>query len=416
MIKNKNERYSRYNSKYKNNSNIKNNLPNPEKFANIVQIIKSNRIMKVALILLGCMMLVICMNNIEKCAPSNVLSYIFESFQGAGVGGGYPAKIEGNKVINGNLNIIDNDVSILSDTSFEIMNKYAKKIVSKKHTLANPMIKISGSKAILYDIGGRNVQIESQTGTIYKFQTENDIISADLSANGEYITATYSNGYIGEIIAYTSRNIEKYRYYFSDYYITDVSISKDGKSAIASGVSSKNGKLQSALYIFNFNRETPKKVYEYEDNFIFKTQYFADERIVAIGDKSISFTNYKSKTKNDFDYEDKNLTNYKINPKLGVTISLSSTNDNRNCDVIVFNTNGKQKTFIETDLKVDSISFNNDIVAILSDSHIYEYTYKPRLKGQCFCGMDSKKIELISSKLAYVLGTSELRKLKLKLE
>ena len=98
-----------------------------------------------------------------------------------------------------------------------------------------------------YNIGGKGFQIENRGSTIFKSTLESDIIAADISQKGDYIIVNKSNEYFNEMTLYSSKNEERYKYYFSEYYITDVAINKSGDYAAISGISAKDGKIKSAV-------------------------------------------------------------------------------------------------------------------------------------------------------------------------
>lgn len=408
MIKGENKKYKRLTN---DSVNFECRTHYNKAFLNQSKYLIYSKILKVSLILLLCFIAVFLIANKDRLSIFNV------GFGQKGIESmrlGYPVDITGHRVSSGNFNVVDDYISMVSDTSFVVMNKKGKKLVNKQHSISDPILKTAGNRAILYSVGGNDAQIENKADTLHKVNLSNNIVSGDISPLGEYVFVTDSDRYLSEMTAFSSNGLEKYKYYFADYYVTDVAIGKDGKSAVVSGISSVDGILNSAVYIFNFSKQSPRFILEYPENFIFHVEYFSDKAIAAIGDKLISFSKYRKNKKVDYFYNNRRLTCCEVNPNLGVAISLSSTLDNRNCEVIVFDKCGNIKSNINTDLKVDSISYNNDVIALLSNGYIYEYTYNGKLKGKVFVGNDSKKIQLLSSKSAYVLGINEVRLIKIK--
>ena len=133
-----------------------------------------SKMLKVSLILLLCFMIVFFIVNKNRLSIFNI------DFSQKGIKSmrlGYPVDITGHRVSNGNFNVVDDYISMVSDTSFVVMNKKGKKLVNKQHSISEPILKTAGNRAILYSVGGNDAQIENKTDTLYKINLF-DIIQA----------------------------------------------------------------------------------------------------------------------------------------------------------------------------------------------------------------------------------------------
>lgn len=372
---------------------------------------KKRKVLMSVLILVLCTIFVFSFSNKGRIDSGNIFSWILEDLLGIGAGQGYPVNIDGTFVENGNFKIINKNISMVSDISFTSFNKTGKLISNEQHSYALPKIKVKNKYAIIYNVGGKGFQIENRGSTIFKSTLESDIIAADISQKGDYIIVNKSNEYFNEMTLYSSKNEERYKYYFSEYYITDVAINKSGDYAAISGISAKDGKIKSAVYIFDFKSETPRHILEYDSNMLFSSSFLSDNNIVLVGDKGIIFANTKKGFLSEFSYEKRVLRCFESSIDEGIVVSLSATEDGRNCSVISFDTSGKQKLNIETELKVKDVSLKYKNVAVLESGKVYRYNLKGEKKGECDVGEDGKQIELFSSGGAYVLGVSEVYKI-----
>lgn len=369
------------------------------------------KILLSVLIVLSCMVFVFAFFNRDRLSSNNIVSWICEDIFGFGGGQGYPIDIDGTIVENNNFKIMNKNIAMVSDISFTSFNKNGKRVVSQQHSFASPKLKVNGNRAIIYNVGGKGIQIEYGKSTVYKGTLEKDIIASAISERGNYVVACESNGYLSEMTLYSEKNEEKYKYYFSEYYITDVAINKKGNYVVASGISSENGNLKSAIYIFDFKTETPRSVFEYNDNMIFSVSFLTENNIAAVGDKNIVFFNVSKGELNNFSYDNRVLRCFKNYYNGGSVISLSLTEDGRNCSVISFGTKGNQKLNLDTEFKIKDVALKNKSVAVLESDTIHRYNLKGEKKGEHFIGDDSKQIELLSQHAAYVLGVSEIYKI-----
>lgn len=76
-----------------------------------------------------------------------------------GIGEGYPCELAYGSVESSNFSLVDNDIVTLSNTAFTVFNSTAKQMTNRPHNLSNPMMKTNGGRAILYDMGGKNIAL-----------------------------------------------------------------------------------------------------------------------------------------------------------------------------------------------------------------------------------------------------------------
>lgn len=375
---------------------------------------KSNRkIFLSVLILFFCMIFIFTFFNGDRFSDGNIVSWVWEDLLGFGSGQGYPINIDGTIVENNNFKIMNNDIAMLSDISFTSFNKSGRMIANRQHSFASPKLKVKGNRAIIYNVGGKGIQIESTSSTVFKDTLPNNIIAADISKNGNYVVVSESNGYLNEMTLYSGKNEEKYKYYFSEYYITDVAISKKGDYAAATGITSENGNMKSVVYIFDFKSETPKFIFDYGDNTLFSVSFLTDGSVAAVGDKGFAVFNCFKDNRKEFSYDGRMLRCFKVAYNDGVVMSLSPTEDGRNCNVISFDTNGNQRLNIDTEFKVKDVSLKDKNVVVLESDKIHKYNLKGDKKGEFIVGDDSKQVEIFSSNIAFVLGVSNVYKLSI---
>ena len=93
---------------------------------------------------------------------------------------------------------------------------------SRQHSFSTPVLKIGGSRALIYNLGGNSFQIESRSKTILKKDgLSHNILAGDISQSGEFAIVTESEGYFSELTVY-DKNTQaidsedyRYRYYLS---------------------------------------------------------------------------------------------------------------------------------------------------------------------------------------------------------
>lgn len=369
----------------------------------------SKKTKRILLVLAACFVFVLIAFNVQNLSPGNIVFWIEDKFLGISGGSGYPVDIIGTQVDANNFKLMERDLIVVSDTSFVALSASGTELTNRQHSFSAPILKTAGSKALIYNLQGTGYQTETRAKTIAKQTMPYRILTGAIAANGNYAIVTESKDYLGEMTVYSEDQSELYKYYFSEYYITDVCLSNDGKSAAAVGISTNGGALKSVLYLFHIKDQEPKVVFEYENNLMLSVEYCSDGNVIAVGDTLTSFVRPSKKEKQDFAYDKKSLTCFETDIDSGVVLSLSSTADNRNCQVISFDTSGKTTAQIETGRKVYSVAMKDSRIAVLSDGTIISYSSKGDQRGQYEVGNDAKKILLPTQGKAYVLGISEIK-------
>ncbi len=381
----------------------------------IKNILKSipKRFVRAFIILVLSFLFVTVFLNREKFSPDYVGVFLGDMFMQMQSGEGYPYNINGNKVNNGNFKSINKDIFVLSDTSFVCLNKSAKEMNNKRHRYQNPILKVSDNRSIIYDVGGKYVEINSKSKTLHTAMLDNNIISAAISSHGIYSAVTESNGFLGQLTVYSKDGDNVYyKYNFADHYITDVAISENGRSTAVCGCTAQNGSMVSAIYVFDYKNEKPKVKLEYHDNMMIQIEYLSNGNIVAVGDKLISVINPRNGTSKDYNYENKTLISFDINKNDGILLALSLSEDGNNTDIVLINKSGKVESAFETKNNIKSVNFKYRKIAALSYGNLYIYNLSGNKLKTIEVGNETRKVNLFSSRGAYILGATKIKKIR----
>ncbi len=370
---------------------------------------------RVLLILLACVLFLLIWFNRENLRPDRVISWVQEGLLGLSQGEGYPVSITGDQVASGNFQLMGQDVVAVSDTSISILNSSAKELANRQHSFGTPVLKVEGSTALLYNQGGKGLQIETRSKTLAKETLEENILAAAVSSSNLYAVATETQGYLSKlsVARQGSGGYETfYRYYFSEYYVTDLALNHDGTRAAAIGIAASGGAMQSAVYLFDFQAEQPHAQTEpdfvFEGATLYSVHFLVNGRLLVVGDQCASVINPATGEKTDFHYGGRTLVTYGFNAEDGAVLALSASGDGHSCQIVLLDNAGQTSEFA-TDVSAESVSRSNNMIAVLSNGVIYGYSTAGAPQGEWQVGADAKKILLSSPQFAYVLGISELR-------
>lgn len=327
-------------------------------------------------------------------------------------GEGFPFTIQGNTVLKNNFDISRKNAAILSDTSLNVVSKKGKVIISAQHNYVSPMLDTSSSRFIIYDLGNKKYRIESINGKVTEVETKDKILAASIADSGKYAVATFAENFASTLNVYTPENKLQYEYSFASGYVTSMDIDEDGKKGVVTTAYSKDGKIASAVYLFDFEKTEPVNVYEYEDA-IFVSSYYSDEKAVCVSDNIFVFLDEKTNEKNEV-HSDGNLIKAYDSYKGNLALSYSTYSGAAENYLKIYDDFGKEKYFLKFDEKIlDTAVFGNTF-AVLVNEKVEAYDMDTgEFIGQYVAGSDAVAIEFASSKEIYVLKFSEVEKIKI---
>lgn len=328
---------------------------------------------------------------------------------GVGSGDGYPTDIVGSTVSRGNFITMNKNAVALSDTALTVMNNTAKHLVNCQHGFSHPVLQASNGRYLLYNLGGSGFKIVTDSGNIYESNADNNLITGYIADNGRYALVTEKKGYLSSLSVYLTNHSVQYRYDFSEYYVTDVSLNHDGTRAAVSAMTAKDGGLVSAVYIFDLSVATPVAVLTYSEALIEQVIYLEDGTVAAVGDTVTSMINGTTGEKVDYSYQSRRMTDYAVDSDRVALVLTPYDNQSAN-RIVLLDGRAAEQTVIESYDSIDAVSLYSDTVATLTNDTITGYSAS---SGNAFstadAGLDARSIALADEAHIYILGVSEVR-------
>lgn len=322
--------------------------------------------------------------------------------------------ISGTSIIERNLQINSTGLIYVSDTSIVDLNYDGSKKYSEQHNFTNPIIKTSDTYSIAYNAGGSNYRILSETGELYRGTQGSSITDCDITPLGSYAVISDQTGYLSILSVYDKDNNLIYTYSFNDYYAISVSLNESGTMAAVGAVNSVDGQLVSKVYVIDFSKTTPVNIYTYNDQIIYDVDFVSEDNFAVVTDSLISVISIDKHKEIPYSFGTRVLTAYDISYDTGIVLSLSRSDDGRDCSIISLDTSGNEINNFSTEFKVFSIDVKDDKIAFLSSNTLYLYNSYGDTFGEWEVGTDAKSLILPKKDTAYILGVSEIRKVDLK--
>ncbi len=354
---------------------------------------------------------------------AGVCKYFLESFIlrledtikafAAGTENGFPCEIEGDRVPSRDMTILNDNIVVVSDKFFESFNLFGNKISCRAHNFGNPVMKLGGSRALLYDIGGNNYSIESCSRNILKGDLKYKIICGDISENGTYGFITDSATYLADMTILNKNKTEKYKYNFVDFYVCDMAIKPDGTGVAVCGSSCENGEISSHIYIFNFDKKEPLLKYELPSEMVASLHYLSERHLAAVGDKAITFIDTKKNDKKAVPYYPKALKCIALEKNSGIVCSLGSICDGENDTLVSISKEGEIKFETEMEKAADKILTDKNKILCIQNKNLLIYESSGKFKNKISTENTPSAILKLSSSAVAVLENKTLKRVNI---
>ncbi len=322
--------------------------------------------------------------------------------------------ISGSIVHEKNFCSTKSGLMFISDTTIVGLNHDCEKTFSEKHSYTSPMIKSSEMYSITFGEGSSGFKIIKDGHKIYEGVQGKSIVDCDINDLGSYGILSDQTGYLSCLTVYDKDNQFVYSYSFSDYYAVALSISDDGKRVAVGAINSLNGRLVSVVYLLDLTKKEPLNKFTYENQIIYDVEFISQDNFVVITDGLTTVISGNGSKETPYSYSSQILTAYDICYDSGVVLSLSKSDDGRNCNIVSLNKDGNEIGSFATNLKVMSLDTLSDRMAILSYGKLEIFNSYGDMLNSFDVGTDTKAVVMPYKKMAYVLGVSDIKKVSIK--
>ena len=329
-------------------------------------------------------------------------------------GKGFPVNIVGSEVEARNFCVTQGRVAYASDTSFITLNNSGSEVANVQLRYSKPVMKSADTRFLTYGIGEKSYQIQSFDKNEFSGDAEGVIYTGDIASNGVYCLVEEGNGFFSELCVFDQNNNRIFKYSFSEYYITTVSLNHDGTRCVASGITSDNGAVKSGIYVLDFKKEKPVSQYSVSNDSIMDCKYIGGNRAVFIGEKAAYVATEGAEDIKTVSYEDKLLVNYCFSPSSNsFALALSKSGDGRKCTLKSYTESGDEINSVDNPYGAQSFSVSRGYMAVLDGNTVYSYNSSGELSFSGDAGTGARAIAMTADNRACVLSVNQIRMIEL---
>lgn len=287
-------------------------------------------------------------------------------------------------------------------TAITIMSKRGQELHKDTVQLSEPIVRSAGNYVMAADKGGRRVYMYDGTKLLYDVDTEGDIISADVSENGDIIIVCSKEYYKGGVVVYNKNGDMVYSWSSGNDRIIDADISGQSRNIAIVTMSVDGSSICSNILACAIDSEKLEPVAKYPDKLIFDAEFYGNE-LMIIGDDMLAGLNGRGKQIWQNTLENSELIIYDMGECLAGVFDM-----NDRPYVKTINSAGKEKGSMKMNMRADYIDINNGIVAYNEDRNLVVTDISAKANKSFSCMRDMNGLYIMDKDTAAVIYSSSI--------
>ncbi len=299
--------------------------------------------------------------------------------------GKYPLDVNGADIIDTVSN--GSYYYVLTDTAITAYSNAGKLIFNDYHGLANPVISVSSTRAIVYDQGGKLLYVYNLSGKIYSYTAENEIITANISRNGTFAVSTHSDSYTSVVNIYDKNFKEIYTWNSAKDIINNVLLNSKGNRLAVTSLNAITGQFNSKMYILNFESANPLFTLELENSVALSITNLGKGIAIVSNDK-YNFVHWSKFNTNEIKVSGE--TNLVRKGDTGLLLVINRANDRSDNTVVLVNKSGEKAKEFKINSMISDIQYSKGRVYYINDTniHILDNDGNVLREGSCNYGVE----------------------------
>lgn len=306
--------------------------------------------------------------------------------------GKYPVDVSGSTVLDCSAQN-SSYYYVLTDTSVIAYSKNGKIIFNELHGFSNPIISVSATRALVYDQGGKNASIYNLSGKIHSFESEHEIITANIAQDGTVAFATYSDKYTSVLNVYDKGLKHIYTWNSAKDIINNVLINKKGSLVAVSTIDVVAGQYKSKMSILNFDTADPVHTLDLDTSIVLSLENTGKGISIICSDK------YKHVNWSKFTTKDISVSgeiNCYRSTKNGLLLVLNRPNNRADNTIILIDNSGEKDEEFKINSIITDIRYSKSRVYYIADTNVKILDKEGNLLRSGSCNYGTEKFAVVS--------------------
>lgn len=254
-----------------------------------------------------------------------------------------------------------------------------------------PIMHRDGDFTALSDTSSTEFTVLKGDNVRYEAKAPQNIKSITVNKKGYTTIITGETGYKSLVIVYDNKGEEKYRWYSDESYAIDAKLDENSKTLAVVSVKMESNSLVTLVEQYKLNQEEVLSRTVIEDIIPYSIA-FNGSKIVLIGDKKAYCISRTGKIKNEYDYKGRLLECFDMENINNISLALSE--DTGATELVVLNSNLKEKGTQRCEYLVTMLDENNGKVIAAGEGSVKVITEKGRILAEGDLSKDGSFIVL----------------------
>ena len=308
--------------------------------------------------------------------PVDALSARFSSFVKQDAEN-FPLPVNTDSTIN--TKIIGESILVLTTDNFSVYSDSGKLVYTQPHSFATPAVSVNGDRAVVFDRGKTGYMLINEKEVVFTNEAPGNLICAEYGSAGNYALGTIGENSTSTLTVYSATNKVEFQWNCAYEYITSIALASNGKFAGVATLGAENGEVFTNVKYFGFNYKEPINSQVLKNTSALNLEFTAVNTLTLFSDTGVYtiekkceepqvVSEYYSKEFNSFDYSSEGK----------YIVALARYGSANNFLISVYSPKGKQKTVIEADYNIKSVTMSEKYIFALAEKRIIVYNLNGR--------------------------------------
>lgn len=322
--------------------------------------------------------------------------------------GKYPIELYGTQA----LNAVGKDFYyyVLTDSDLTALSDGGKKIYSVSHGFANPVLKTSTTRALVFDQGGNGYSIYNLKERVVEKTTKETIRTATVSRSGNYAIVTDSDSYTAVVRVYNKKNKLLFEWRSAADMVNNVVLSASGKRLAVSTVNGTNGQLNGKVMIFKFDEKQPVFTADYVDQPVLALETFGSRYLGVFTEHTYTRVHWNKLTKTERTDENP-LAMVRVGQ--GGVLVYQRSSDHSDNRIVYLSGSGEVKNEFSYKGVIGDISVGQGHIYCIGENAVRVFDKKGTLLKSADCPFGGERFVSITSNAIAFITNSEIVKIEL---
>lgn len=225
--------------------------------------------------------------------------------------------------------------TLFADTTFYVYSDSGDIVYSVQASYSNPIINETAKRTLIYDLGGYNFMVLSNSKQVYSKQLTDQILLGAVGSDGTVAIVTTNDKYTSYLTVYDKNGSEIFHWADSNM-ITAVDINEKCTGCIVSSSYARGGEFKTVISAIDFSSTDLAMKSSPIDALTFGLEYCQDDQFWIIADNALYRMSFDGTVGFKYDYK-YDLVSYSANDKIAALVFESVGNEHTAVSLMGYN-------------------------------------------------------------------------------